>query len=164
MDDTRQAEDRLRAEYVSLLPAMQRTLTALLTEVNHVLLPAILRLDSYEQILIKGRIKDSERAVDSLRRRQESRSFDPGEEYSLTALPDLIGIRVLAFSSEASSGCPTCPGTGASAFGLETRSHFEPRSRSTTDCIQVPRHVEFDRFLHFGIADRFLTHRPVLGG
>jgi len=97
MDDTRQAEDRLRAEYVSLLPAMQRTLTALLTEVNHVLLPAILRLDSYEQILIKGRIKDSERAVDSLRRRQESRSFDPGEEYSLTALPDLIGIRVLAF-------------------------------------------------------------------
>ena len=76
---------------------MQRTLTALLTEVNHVLLPAILRLDSYEQILIKGRIKDSERAVDSLRRRQESRSFDPGEEYSLTALPDLIGIRVLAF-------------------------------------------------------------------
>jgi hypothetical protein len=97
MNDARQAEDRLRAEYVELLPAMHRTLTAMTTEVNHILLPVILKLDSYEQILIKGRIKDSERAVDSLRRRQESRSFDPGERYSLTTLPDLIGIRVLAF-------------------------------------------------------------------
>jgi ppGpp synthetase/RelA/SpoT-type nucleotidyltranferase len=98
MDDTRQVEDRLRAEYVGLRPAMQRTLTALMTEVNYVLLPAILKLDRYEQIVVKGRVKDSESAVDSLRRRQESRSFaDPADSYSLTTLPDLIGIRVLAF-------------------------------------------------------------------
>jgi len=94
----RQVEDRLRAEYVELLPAMQRTLTAMTTEVKHVLLSAILELDRYEQILVKGRIKDSESAIDSLRRRQQSRSFiDHGENYSLTTLPDLVGIRVLAF-------------------------------------------------------------------
>jgi ppGpp synthetase/RelA/SpoT-type nucleotidyltranferase len=98
MDEARQAEDRLRAEYVGLLPAMQRTLTALITEVNYLLLPAILNLNRYEQIVVKGRLKDSESAVDSLRRRQESRSFaDTAETYSLTTLPDLIGIRVLAF-------------------------------------------------------------------
>jgi ppGpp synthetase/RelA/SpoT-type nucleotidyltranferase len=99
MDDARQVEDRLRAEYVDLLPAMQRTLTALMTEVNHVLLPAILRLDRYEQIVVKGRIKNSESAVDSLRRRQRLARFDisQSENYSLITLPDLVGIRVLAF-------------------------------------------------------------------
>jgi len=99
MDGARQVEDRLRAEYVDLVPAMQRTLTALMTEVNHILLPAILRLDQYEQILVKGRVKNSESAVDSLRRRQRLARFDiaRAESYSLTTLPDLVGIRVLAF-------------------------------------------------------------------
>lgn len=99
MDDARQVEDRLRAEYVELLPAMHRTLTAMTTEVNHVLLAAILELDPHEQIVVKGRIKDSESAVDSLRRRQRLGRFDLEhvERYSLTTLPDLIGIRVLVF-------------------------------------------------------------------
>jgi len=99
MDSVRQVEDRLRAEYVDLVPSMQRTLTALLTEVNHILLSAILTLDPYEQIVVKGRLKDSESAVDALRRRQEMGRFDvkQGESYSLTTLPDLVGIRVLAF-------------------------------------------------------------------
>jgi ppGpp synthetase/RelA/SpoT-type nucleotidyltranferase len=99
MDGARQVEDRLRAEYVDLLPPLQRTLTALMTEVNHVLLSAILRLDRYEQILVKGRVKDSESAVYSLRRRQRLARFEvaDAESYSLTTLPDLVGIRVLAF-------------------------------------------------------------------
>lgn len=96
MDGARQVEDRLRAEYVDLLPSMQRTLTALVTEVNHILLSAVLTLDRYEQILVKGRIKDSESAVNALRRRQELGMFDVdhGERFSLTTLPDLVGIRV----------------------------------------------------------------------
>ncbi|HEV7427214.1 MAG TPA: hypothetical protein VGQ46_12680 [Thermoanaerobaculia bacterium] len=99
MNGARQVEDRLRAEYVDLLPSLQRTLTALMTEVNHVLLPTILDLDRHEQILVKGRLKASESAIDSLRRRQEMGRFDVdrAEVYSLTTLPDLVGIRVLAF-------------------------------------------------------------------
>jgi ppGpp synthetase/RelA/SpoT-type nucleotidyltranferase len=99
MGGARQVEDRLRAEYVGLLPSMQRTLTSLMTEVNHILLSAILALDRYEQIVVKGRLKDSESAVDALRRRQDMGRFDVdhGERYSLTTLPDLVGIRVLAF-------------------------------------------------------------------
>jgi ppGpp synthetase/RelA/SpoT-type nucleotidyltranferase len=99
MNGARQVEDRLRAEYVDLLPSMQRVLTALMTEVNHVLLSTILNLDRHEQILVKGRLKGSESAIDSLRRRQEMGTFDVDRSagYSLTTLPDLMGIRVLLF-------------------------------------------------------------------
>jgi hypothetical protein len=95
----RQVEDRLRAEYVSLLPSLQRTLTALETEINYLLLPAKLQLDRYARIEVRGRVKECESAVDSLRRRQEGGAFDSGqpEKYSLTALPDLVGLRVLTF-------------------------------------------------------------------
>jgi hypothetical protein len=54
MIGARQVEDRLRAEYIDLFPSMQRTLTALTTEVNHVLLSTILNLDRHEQILVKA--------------------------------------------------------------------------------------------------------------
>ncbi|HUP62457.1 MAG TPA: hypothetical protein VNA69_18780 [Thermoanaerobaculia bacterium] len=95
----RLVEDRLRAEYVGLLAAMQRTLVALETELNYLLLPAKLQLDRYERILVRGRLKDCESAVNSLRRRQESRGFDSEQpdQYSLTSLPDLVGVRILTF-------------------------------------------------------------------
>jgi ppGpp synthetase/RelA/SpoT-type nucleotidyltranferase len=99
MNDARLVEDRLRAEYVGLLPSMQRILTQLETEVRYALLPLTLRLDRYERILVRARLKECESAVDSLRRRQEGATFDtekPGS-YSLTSLPDLVGVRVLTF-------------------------------------------------------------------
>ena len=73
----RLVEDRLRAEYFALLPAMQRSLTAIEAEINYLLLPAKLKLDPHARILIRGRLKDCESAVDSLRRRQEGGRFDP---------------------------------------------------------------------------------------
>jgi hypothetical protein len=78
---------------------MQRTLTALETEVDYLLLPAKLQLDQYERMLVHGRVKDCESAVDSLRRRQEGGRFDTDqpEKYSLTVLPDLVAVRVLTF-------------------------------------------------------------------
>jgi ppGpp synthetase/RelA/SpoT-type nucleotidyltranferase len=99
MNGARLVEDRLRAEYVGLLPAMQRTLIALETEVRYVLLPTTLELHRYERILVRGRVKECESAVDSLRRRQEGGTFDADhvDRYSLTALPDLVGVRVLTF-------------------------------------------------------------------
>lgn len=99
MNDARPVEDRLRAEYVGLLPSMQRILTQLETEVRYALLPLTLSLDRYERILVRARLKECESAVDSLRRRQEGATFDaekPGS-YSLTLLPDLVGVRVLTF-------------------------------------------------------------------
>jgi ppGpp synthetase/RelA/SpoT-type nucleotidyltranferase len=95
----RLVEDLLRAEYVALLPSMQRILTQVETEVRYALLPLTLPLDRYERVLVRGRIKESESAVDSLRRRQEGGTFVPEEpgRYSLTSLPDLVGIRVLTF-------------------------------------------------------------------
>lgn len=99
MNDARLVEDRLRAEYVVLLPSMQRILTQLETEVRYALLPSMLDLDRYERILVRARLKECESAVDSLRRRQEGATFDaeqPGR-YSLASLPDLVGVRVLTF-------------------------------------------------------------------
>jgi len=95
----RLVEDLLRAEYFGLLAQMQRTLTALEAEVNYLLLPVTLNLDSYARLLVRGRVKDCESAVDSLRRRQEGGTFDSGrpENYSLRALPDLVGVRILTF-------------------------------------------------------------------
>ncbi len=101
MSPPRTAEDRLRAEYFELLPAMQRTLVALDSDVRHLLLPIIISLNQYEQVRVVSRLKECESAVDSIRRKQEARVFDPEkyESYSLTTLRDLVGIRVLVFPS-----------------------------------------------------------------
>lgn len=99
MSNARLVEDRLRAEYVALLPFMQRILTKLETEVRYALLSSTLRLDRHERILVRARLKECESAVDSLRRRQEGGTFDTEQAsgYSLTSLPDLVGVRVLTF-------------------------------------------------------------------
>jgi hypothetical protein len=78
---------------------MQRTLIALESDVRHLLLPVMITLDRYEQLRIVSRLKECESAVDALRRRQEARDFETerAETYSLSALRDLVGIRVLVF-------------------------------------------------------------------
>lgn len=99
MAERRTVEDRLRSEYADLLPALHRTRVAVETEVQHILLPATLSLDPYERIIVRARVKECESAVDSLRRRQDFGLFDTDhpDKYSLTSLPDLVGIRVLTF-------------------------------------------------------------------
>jgi ppGpp synthetase/RelA/SpoT-type nucleotidyltranferase len=99
MTSVRLVEDLLRAEYVALLPSMQRIFAQIETEVRYALLPLTLPLDRYERVLVRGRLKECESAVDALRRRQEGGTFVPEEpeRYSLTALPDLVGVRVLTF-------------------------------------------------------------------
>lgn len=99
MPRIRTVEDYLRSEYVRLLPVMQRTLTAVETEVRHLLLDLTLGLHRYERVTVRARLKECESAIDALRRRQQYGVFDSdhAEQYSLTALPDLVGIRVLTF-------------------------------------------------------------------
>jgi ppGpp synthetase/RelA/SpoT-type nucleotidyltranferase len=95
----RTVEDRLREEYFALLPEARRVLEELETEVRYCLLPLLDSVDKHEKLRVTSRIKDCESAVGALRRRQEGAVFDPEqpEKYSLTALKDLAGARVLAF-------------------------------------------------------------------
>ena len=95
----RTVEDRLREEYFLLLPDVRRILEELEAAVRHCLLPLSSKLDKYERLVVSSRIKDCESALDALRRRREGAIFDsdqPGA-YTLTALNDLAGVRVLAF-------------------------------------------------------------------
>lgn len=95
----RTVEDRLRAEYFTLLPDARRILEELEAEVRHCLLPLLNRLDKHEKLTVTSRIKDCESAVGALRRRQEGAIFDPdrADKYSLKGLNDFAGVRVLAF-------------------------------------------------------------------
>jgi ppGpp synthetase/RelA/SpoT-type nucleotidyltranferase len=95
----RKVEDRLREEYFDLLPEIRSVTENLEAEIKYRVLPILRGLHRFEQIVVKSRIKECERAVDSLRRRQEGLIFDPElvEKYTLTELNDLAGIRVLVF-------------------------------------------------------------------
>lgn len=99
MRGIRTVEDSLRSEYVRLIPAMRRTLIAVETGIRHLLLDLTLGLHRYEHVTVKSRLKECESAIDALRRRQPFGLFDSDRDthYSLTALPDLVGVRVLSF-------------------------------------------------------------------
>ena len=95
----RTVADLLREEYFLLFPDIKRVLHQLRTDVEHNLLPLALGLKHHERIQIEARVKECDSAVDALRRREESRQFDEGNpgKYTLTSLPDLAGLRGLAF-------------------------------------------------------------------
>jgi len=77
MSEVRFVEDLLRAEYVALQPSMQRTLAQVETEVRYALLPLTLPLDRYERILVRGRLKECESSVDSLRGGRKAEDLSP---------------------------------------------------------------------------------------
>ena len=92
-------EDLLREEYFELLPEIQRVLWQLEAQVRCHTLPILQSLESHEQLVVKSRLKDCESALMSLRRRQEGGTYDrekPGG-YTLTDLPDLVGVRIFVF-------------------------------------------------------------------
>jgi ppGpp synthetase/RelA/SpoT-type nucleotidyltranferase len=99
MVSSRTVEDRLRAEYFDLLPDIRRTLLETETRVRRDLLDVSLALERYERVLVTSRIKECDSAVDALRRRQPLGLFvaERALEYSITALPDLAAVRVMAF-------------------------------------------------------------------
>lgn len=94
----RTVEDRLLEEYFALLPSAMRVLEELEAKVRYALLPLSKNLDNHERLVVTSRIKDCESALGALRRRQEALTFDPdrADSFSLTALNDLAGVRVLA--------------------------------------------------------------------
>lgn len=92
-------QDHLRGEYFTLLPKMRRTLLAVETKVRHLILPVAISAHDYERVIVTSRLKECESAVAALKRRQEGGTFEPGrfDLYSLSKLPDLVGVRVMAF-------------------------------------------------------------------
>ncbi len=95
----RKVKDHLREEYSILLPGVRRVTTELETQVRHLLLPVWKSLARHEQLVVKSRVKDSDSAIESLRRRTELTGFERGGQStpSLTTLNDLAGVRILAF-------------------------------------------------------------------
>ena len=95
----RTVEDRLREEYFELLPDIRRVAVQLEAEIKYGLLSISLRLEEHEQVVVTSRIKECESAVEALRRRQEGSAFnsDRPQDYTLTQLKDLAGVRVLVF-------------------------------------------------------------------
>jgi hypothetical protein len=91
--------DQLREEYFDLLPEIGRVAGYLEAEIRYHTREILQRLQPYEQLVFKSRVKGCESALQSLRRRQEGGTFDAGrpDAYSLLDLPDLAGVRVLVF-------------------------------------------------------------------
>jgi len=92
----RKIEDRLREEYFDLLPEIRRVAQQLEAEIRYYTLPILRTLNPSEQLVVRARVKECESALKTLRRK-EGRVFDPEKEYSIGSLPDLAGVRVLAF-------------------------------------------------------------------
>lgn len=95
----RTVEDLLREEYFDLLPQIRQTAEHLEAQIKYHLLSITGKLNQFERIAVRSRVKECESAVDALRRREEGATFDPDrmQGYSLTSLKDLAGVRVLAF-------------------------------------------------------------------
>ncbi|HEV7241610.1 MAG TPA: hypothetical protein VGQ36_20425 [Thermoanaerobaculia bacterium] len=99
MPRNRSVEDKLRAEYFELLADIRLAVLETETRVRSHLLGVSLNLKQYERLLVTSRVKECNSAVDALRRRQPFGIFDEDrpDDYSLTQLRDLAGIRVMAF-------------------------------------------------------------------
>jgi ppGpp synthetase/RelA/SpoT-type nucleotidyltranferase len=99
MIQERTPEDRLREEYFDLLPEITRVALQLEAEIRFYTLPVLHGLRRHEQLVVESRIKECESAINTLRDKQEGRTFDPNKQggYSLLELPDLAGVRVLVF-------------------------------------------------------------------
>ena len=63
----RSIEDALREEYFDLLPNIRRVAELLEAEIRHCVLPITLRLDRFEQMVVRSRIKECDSALNSLR-------------------------------------------------------------------------------------------------
>jgi hypothetical protein len=103
MVDPRTVEDRLRAEYATLVVKAGRVAAELET-LSRFAVNKVTRTFSrnHERVIVKGRVKACESAIEALRRRQEGKVFDEStpEAYSLLTLKDLVGVRVLVFPKE----------------------------------------------------------------
>lgn len=91
---------KLRQEYYALLPDTEALNKKLELEIQCILKELIVNLKPYQRIEVVSRIKECESAIRALERRQEGALFHENNEYSLTSLHDLVGVRILYFPCE----------------------------------------------------------------
>jgi hypothetical protein len=127
----------------------ERTLLETETRVRRDLLDVSLGLERYERVLVTSRIKECDSAVDALRRRQPWGLFvaERALEYSITALPDLAAVRVMAFPErrvvdahdalrQTLSGWKADPipsSDGSTALALKYSGEWSPDGRITAE-------------------------------
>lgn len=99
MSERNPVVDALREEYIQLLPEMRLAAQELETRIKNALLPLTKTLKPPARVEVKVRIKDCESAIEKLRKKNEG-ILDPAESYSLLALDDLVGGRVLTFMDD----------------------------------------------------------------
>ena len=138
----RTIEDLLREEYFDLLPDIRRVAQELEAEVRYYTLPTSRSLNSPERLDVTSRIKECESALDALRRHQEGGTFDTDrpELYTLSTLPDLAGVRILAF-----------PRGRLSEIDQVLREHF---SSWKSDPVRDQPDLLFSYFGHCVASDR----------
>jgi hypothetical protein len=83
----RTIDDSLREEYFALLPEVRRTTDILEAEVRCLLVPILETLDQCQWVHVESRVKACDSAIAALRRRQETREFEPARTHSLTQSP-----------------------------------------------------------------------------
>jgi ppGpp synthetase/RelA/SpoT-type nucleotidyltranferase len=103
----RTVEDRLREEYVSLLPSIRRATDEIEAEARYLLRPVARDLEPHERLVIRCRVKECESAIAALERRREYSSFRsaPPADLTLRSLNDLAGLRILAFPKQRVAQC-----------------------------------------------------------
>lgn len=90
-------ENYLCEEYFNLLPELAKVQQLMEARVRWYLKDITFALKKHQRIEIESRVKECNSAIDALKRRQQSRSFDDNNSYSLTELKDLVGLRILVF-------------------------------------------------------------------
>ena len=93
----RPVEDSLREEYFRLLPRMSKIAYSLETRIRYALIATVERLEPFERVDIRSRIKGFESAYNKLRVKHEDFSEKTPEKYSLCELKDIVGVRILVF-------------------------------------------------------------------
>lgn len=97
--DEQKIKARLREEYFDFLPEIRRLAQQLEAEIRFYTLHILHSLRPYEQLVIRSRVKECESTIKTLQGEKDGRVFDleRADEYSVRSLPDLAGVRILAF-------------------------------------------------------------------
>ena len=94
---TRMVEDKLREEYIKLLPEMHKIQYSLETRIRFALIETVENLQRHERIDVHSRIKGFDSAHNKLLRTHIEFSKKTPEKYNLCDLKDLVGVRILVF-------------------------------------------------------------------